>query len=498
MTSLGNLACAAAIGIALMQACGGSANDDDGSRGGSGGRASVSGGTAGSGDTPFGGKASGGANQGGAPGAAGDAGSSGDAGSGGEPTKAGAGGGPNFVLDAKREILDTALNMDLGNHNGQATITFAPADSPGATVEIGGLSIRSASVDGRPVAFRIRPSRLDLDLPASSEPLAVMFDYSFPVSTTSGVTPNYTMLWPTYCGEVFPCHSEPSDGTTFSLELTNVPNGTQAIYSPLIAAQAPSYMAAWAIGDYRKVELGATTAGTKVAVWHLPGGEADATTGSAHLVQAFDWFEQHLGPYQFGTEVGSVAVNWASGSSGGMEHHPRWHISVLSMGQELTHAHEASHGWFGNGVRLRCWEDFVLSEGTASYLAARVLEEVGATAASEAAWKKHESDLEARRAGTGNGIAWPQTCGAINVVQSGLYSRITYVKGALFLRALEQRVGRPLFDAALRTFYDRFAGQAAGVQDLLDVVAEVSAYDPSACADVWLKRLPIPTVGACP
>lgn len=438
-------------------------------------------------------------NEGGAP-AHGGAGSTSDAGAFGEHGgEAGAGGGPTFVIDAKREIIDTALRLDLATRHAQATITFAPADAAGATVETGDLWIRSASVDGKAVPFRVRTAerRTDLDLPASSEPLAVVFEYEGTLSNSFGVTPNYTMLWPAYCGDVFPCHSEPSEGTTFRLELANVPRGVEAIYSPLIAAQAPSYMLAWAIGDYQKVELGATTAGTEVAVWHLPGGEAEAKAGSAHLVQAFDWLEQHLGPYLFGTEVGSVAVDWGADSYGGMEHHPRWHISALSMGQELTHAHEASHGWFGNGVRLRCWEDFVLSEGTASYLAARVLEEVGAGAAADEAWQKYESDLEARRTGTGNRIAWPQSCTGVNVVESGLYTRVTYVKGALFLRALEQRVGRPLFDAALRTFYERFAGKAAGMQDLLDVVAEVSAYDPSVCAELWLKRLQIPAVTAC-
>jgi aminopeptidase N len=41
------------------------------------------------------------------------------------------------------------------------------------------------------------------------------------------------------------------------------------------------------------------------------------------------------------------------------------------MGREVDQVHEAAHGWFGDGVRLRCWEDFVLSEGTASHLDAR-------------------------------------------------------------------------------------------------------------------------------
>ena len=42
-----------------------------------------------------------------------------------------------------------------------------------------------------------------------------------------------------------------------------------------------------------------------VSMWHLPGEQTNATTGGAHLVAAFDWFEKTLGPYRFGNHVGT-------------------------------------------------------------------------------------------------------------------------------------------------------------------------------------------------
>jgi aminopeptidase N len=50
-----------------------------------------------------------------------------------------------------------------------------------------------------------------------------------------------------------------------------------------------------------------------------------------------------------------------------MEHHPYWHVSGAQRNL-LVNAHEAAHGWFGDGVRPRCWEDEVVSEGVADYL----------------------------------------------------------------------------------------------------------------------------------
>src|SRR4029078_12018950 len=124
-------------------------------------------------------------------------------------------------------------------------------------------------------------------------------------------------------------------------------------------------------------------AGTHVATYYLPNGKSPATTGTAHLRQAFDWYEQHIGPYMFGNDVASVSVVWGEGFYGGMEHHPYWHVARDAMNDEETHVHQAAHGWFGDALRLRCWEDFVLSEGTVSYLAALVIGKVSGAAAEQ-------------------------------------------------------------------------------------------------------------------
>jgi aminopeptidase N len=227
----------------------------------------------------------------------------------------------------------------------------------------------------------------------------------------------------------------------------------------------------------------------------LPDSAADSGRGTANLVSAFEWLETNIGPYRFGNDVGTVAVDWGPDSLGGMEHHPYWHVATKSLSDEAVNVHEAAHGWFGNGVRLRCWEDFVLSEGTATYLAARVLEEVKA---GDTTWTRYEADLSARLA-AGNHQAWyPSECNVIDVVDSGLFNRLTYLKGAFFLRSLEQKVGRAGFDESLRTFYALFAGQAARLQDLLDVVNEVTDYDARDCAQTWLVSAPTPQLEACP
>src|SRR5262249_26454179 len=148
---------------------------------------------------------------------------------------------------------------------------------------------------------------------------------------------------PYFCGNLFPCHSDPADGTTFELALSD-PHGV-AVYPTTIPAPAPSYQIAWAVGAYTEMPVGTTTAGTAISVFGLPGQDAAAVAGTKDLVAAFDWLETTLGPYTFGPKYASVAVDWPAGQLGGMEHHPYSHIASTAIDDEETNVHEAAHGW---------------------------------------------------------------------------------------------------------------------------------------------------------
>jgi aminopeptidase N len=168
------------------------------------------------------------------------------------------------------------------------------------------------------------------------------------------------------------------------------------------------------------------------------------------------------------------------------------------MGDATTHAHEAAHGWYGNGVRIGCWEDFVLSEGTVSYLAARAIQDVVGSDAGAAVWSGYNSRLNSAMASAGLKVAWPDGCGELDILEDGLFSSVPYMKGAHFYRALERRIGAEAVVEVLATFYQRHVGQGSGMQQLLDTVVEVSGYDAAECADSWLRREDLPASQACP
>jgi aminopeptidase N len=398
------------------------------------------------------------------------------------------------------DVLDTRLEIDLSTHRALARIEALPSPDGTVVLEAAGLEVRAVAADGASAAYRHEGGMLSVVGLDASRPVRLTVEYSFCVRPDyqGEMRDGMVFTWPYYCGNLFPCHSHPTDGARFELELTGVSGGRRAVFPASIPSQAPAYMLAWAVGDYAFLDLGRTAAGTRVGVWYLPGHRDDAVSGSVHLRQAFDWLERTYGEYPYGDDVAGVEVPWPPGAYGGMEHHPYWHIAPGSLDHEPTQVHEAAHGWFGNGVRIRCWEDLVLSEGTASYVTARAIEAVVGPEAAASVWAGYEERLAGAMARCPIRVAWPASCGEIDVLEDGLFCSIPYMKGAFFFRALAARVGADAVDRALAAFYAEHRGRAAGMSDLLDTIREVTGYDPASCATAWLRSEPVPLERICP
>jgi aminopeptidase N len=170
-----------------------------------------------------------------------------------------------------------------------------------------------------------------------------------------------------------------------------------------------------------------------------------------------------------------------------MEHHPYWHVAKDAMSDENTHVHEAAHGWFGDGIRLRCWEDFVLSEGTVSYLAAHVLGQVGGPTLEAAQWKEYQSELDDAIA-EGGAPAWPTGCNQIDILKDKLFTNLPYMEGAFFYKDVADAVGADKLDQVLSDFYMSHRGRAAGMQDMIDLIQQETGFDPSALVESRLRK----------
>jgi hypothetical protein len=392
-------------------------------------------------------------------------------------------------LDGKEDgasavnIASTHLDVDLAAKTAIATIELEKNGN--VALEAQGLAVTDVTDDRGHRHYKIVAGKLRVT--SVRGPLVVTYSFQ-QHDMADGLLPGgSTVTWPYFCGNLFPCHSQPADGTQFTLALDGIPTGKSAVFPSEIDTDSPPYMLAWAVGAYQRTELGTTTAGTKVATYWLPGGETAAKTGTKHLRAAFDWYEKTLGPYSFGPEVASVSVVWGEGLYGGMEHHPYWHVAKDAMNDEVTHVHEAAHGWFGDGVRLRCWEDFVLSEGTVSYLAARSLAVTAGPTMEKTVWDGYQDDLDAAIS-EGGAPAWPKGCNQIDIIKDNLFTNLPYMQGAFFYKDVAAQVGVDVLDRVIGRFYVAHKNQPAGMQDMIDAIKADTGFDPTPIAEARLRK----------
>jgi len=147
---------------------------------------------------------------------------------------------------------------------------------------------------------------------------------------------------------------------------------------------------------------------------------------------------------------------------------------------------------------MRCWEDFVLSEGVTTYLASRgVAAADGPTAESEV-WAGYATDLR-NAISRGDTEAWPDGCGTIDILHHPVWSSIPYTKGAFFLREVELEVGREALDRVLSDFYMAHGGkEAASMGELIAAIESETGFDTSELVAAWLRGRGLPQLPPLP
>ena len=135
---------------------------------------------------------------------------------------------------------------------------------------------------------------------------------------------------------------------------------------------------------------------------------------------------------------------------------------------------------------IECWEDFVLSEGTVSYLANRALDVVAPTVGA-ASWASDTQELAAQK---GTDLVWPQSCGVVDVIKDNLFTDAPYMRGAFFYKAIaEIQASAPRARPSARRVLRRAQRWRGDDADMLATIQQVTGYDPTACAQKWLLDL---------
>ncbi len=215
------------------------------------------------------------------------------------------------------------------------------------------------------------------------------------------------------------------------------------------------YLIALAVGDIQYKEIS-----NRTGVYAENSVIEKATTEFSDLEKMVTTAENLYGKYAW--EQFDVIVLPPSFPFGGMEN-PRLTFAtptVIAGDKSLTSllAHELAHSWSGNLVTNATWDDFWLNEGFTVYFEIRIMEVLyGVDRANMLALigrQDLEDEIENLKE-TPNETKLKLDLKGHNP-DDGMNS-IAYDKGYLFLRTLEEAVGRDRFDFFLKNYFNEHA-----------------------------------------
>jgi aminopeptidase N len=397
------------------------------------------------------------------------------------------------------EHLDWHARVDFGTKTIHAVATLRlhrPAEGV-LDLDTRDLTIESVTDDkGLPIEFTLEPpepilgSRLRLTLPAPTRavklvyrtsPRASALQWLEPQHTTEGQHPFlFSQCQAIHARSVIPLQDTPSVRMQYRAELV-VPRELTALMAAgrgrvfladdgkharfEMPQPIPPYLLALAVGDLKEWPLG-----LRCSVWAEPSVIEKAAWEFAAVDDMLRTAEELFGPYVW--DHFAVLVMPPSFPYGGMEN-PRLVFltpTLLAGDRSLVNvvAHELAHSWTGNLVSNANAEHFWLNEGFTVFAERRILEvlEGPEMVALHSAIGRRELDKAMQRFADRPDLTRLRTP-LTGVDPDEVFSEIPYEKGYLFLRALEEAVGRPIFNKFLRRYVDSFKFRSITSDDFL-------------------------------
>ncbi len=373
---------------------------------------------------------------------------------------------------------------------------------------VDGMTVQGLRVDGAGVPYAYQNDKLVVNLPRpyrQGERFTLVVDYSGPIRPIASRFASFAKLGlqvlddgtafafsePDGSRAWFPCNDHPLDKARFRFEISvppgqvvasngvlretrDTPDGTLYVWE--MAQPMATYLATVMIAPYERLE-GRTPSGIPLRHYVFPQRQADAERLYATTGEALDWFAQRLGPYPF-DQFGYTMVGLRGAS---LETQSNVLMSDRMLNENVL-VHEMAHMWFGDTVSLSSWDDIWRNEGFATYFATL--------------WERRNDD-PAALVRTMNALetqlnAHPTTYPLGDPPPAQLFGQDSYLKGAWVAHMLRLQVGDEAFFRALRTYFERYRGRAAGRAEFEAVFSEVSGQNLAPFFQRWLDQPGVP------
>ncbi len=326
---------------------------------------------------------------------------------------------------------------------------------------------------GRPLKVVISPETDWVNINYKTSPQAGALQWLKPQQTADENAPYlFTQSQPILARTWIPCQDAPGIRYTYEARV-EVPEGMMAVMSaanPIkkneegvyhfkMKQPIPSYLMALAVGNIEYKKLSKRT-----GVYSEPSVVEDAAYELAKMEDMMKAAEELYGPYRW--EQYDVIILPPSFPFGGMEN-PRLSFAtptILAGDRSLTNliAHELAHSWSGNLVTNATWNSLWLNEGFTVYIERRLMEALYgkdyANMLRVLGFRHLKNRMKKMMKNNPDDTRLKMNLKGRDP-DEGL-SVIPYEKGALFLKTIEQYVGRERFDQFLKKYFNTYAFQS--------------------------------------
>ncbi len=413
---------------------------------------------------------------------------------------------------AQRRLRGTAT-LDIENLTGTNTLTLDTYQLDVTSVTLDGgtpaaWSYGTNTTYSRPLNVAITPDTDTVTIAYSTTSDAPGLFWNTAAQSYGRQEPYlYTLNEPISARTWIPSQDTPSVRLTYDATV-RVPQGMLALMSandnPTTANDTgvytfgmnyriPTYLIALAVGRLEFRALGERT-----GVYAEPELIDDAAWELQYLPRMLDVAEEIAGEFPFSRH--DVLLMPPTFVAGGMEHPMLNFInpSVVTGNHppeplpSTLIAHELAHSWAGDSATLATWSDVWLNEGVTSYLTHRIIEVMSGAERAELGWFNDRRNYAAyAESGTSATILHRD----VRDPNEG-FGATGYIKGALFVKTLEDHIGRASFDRFLRRYFRTFAYR--WVDDLNFVaLLRQEALDPALeeqlRLDEWLYHVGLPS-----
>jgi aminopeptidase N len=370
--------------------------------------------------------------------------------------------GTPLILDTRDLSVDRVEISRDGSEFREASFEVGPSDK----------------ILGAPLTVKVTPVTTHVRVQYSTSPTASGLQWLEPAQTAGKNHPYlFSQSEAIHARSWIPLQDSPAVRFTYNarvrtpsalLALMSAENDPDAKrsgdYSFKMPLAIPSYLMAMAVGD-----IVFRPTGNRTGVYAERPVIDKAAREFEDAEKMIVATEALYGPYRWGRY--DILVLPPSFPIGGMEN-PKLTFAtptVIVGDKSLVSlvSHELAHSWSGNLVTNATWSDFWLNEGFTTYIEWRIQERI---------YGQRQAEMEAVLARQTLDRLLKELPPRDQILHIDLAGRdpddgateIPYIKGALFLRTLEENFGRDKFDDFLRGYFAHFGFQSITTRQFLD------------------------------